>query len=78
MKGKTRAFNNQWILQAHHNLHKARYNLFRVSEKVAEKGSYLAIQDTIIIARKQIDYAQQQLYKLQSLFNDPRAKRIEV
>ncbi|KKN03709.1 hypothetical protein LCGC14_1105020 [marine sediment metagenome] len=78
MKGKTRAYNNQWIIQAHNNLIKARYNIRRVAEKVAEKGDYSKIQEVINIALDQINFSLTQLNNLQSLFNDPRAVKIEV
>ncbi len=76
MKGKTRAYNNQWILQANQNLIKARYNIQRILEKVLEKGEYTEMHTVMNTALAQINYAQRQLGKLQFLFNDSRSIKI--
>ena len=47
MKGKTRAYNNQWMLQANQNINKARYNYERILQSVLKKGKYPEIDECI-------------------------------
>ena len=78
MKGKTRAFNNQWILQAEGNLFRAFQNLLRISHRVNLKGDYPEINNVINEICTKLVLTRADLVKLQTLFNDPRATKIEV
>ena len=78
MKGKTRAYNNQWILQAEGNLFRAFQNIQRISNRVNLKGEYPEINKTINEICTALMVSKMFLVKLQYLFNDSRATKIEV
>ncbi len=78
MKGKTRNFLNQWIIQAHRNTKTALFNYNRILKAVRLKGEYPEITAQLIEAIALLKVANNILPKLQCLFNDPRSVRIEV
>ncbi len=78
MKGKTRAYNNQWILQSERNLFRAFLNMLRISYSVKQRGEYIEIETVIERICGNLTLIKYDLSELQALFNDPRAKKIEV
>ena len=78
MKGKTRAYNNQWLIQAYNNTKVAIFNYKRILKAVETRGEYPEITKQLTEAIILLKIANNILPKLQYLFNDPRAKKIEV
>ena len=78
MKGKTRNFLNQWMIQAHRNTKTAIFNYERILRAVRRKGNYPEITDQLAELIALLIFANNELPILQSLFNDPRAMKIEV
>ncbi len=78
MKGKTRAFINQWILQSENNSFKCFQRMLLISHHVNRRGEYPEIDMVLQRASERLRRFKDDLVELQTLFNDPRAVKIEV
>ena len=78
MSETTRNYINQWIIKSNNAIEKAVYNLDRIHQAVISKGEYFEIVDNINVIMFHLVKGKLILPHLQSLFNDPRANRIEA
>lgn len=78
MKGKTRNFNNQWLLQAYKNQTSAIFNYRRILKSVEKWDKHHVIAEQLKFAIRTLNIANSTIAKIQYLFNDPRAIKIEV
>ncbi len=78
MKGKTRAYNNQWLIKTSNHIDLALFNLTRIFTSVTAKGKYPLIIENIESSMLSLIATKLYLTTIQELFNDPRANKIEV
>ena len=78
MKGKTRNYNNQWLIQAYGNTKTAILNYKRVLKSVDRWDKHHNIAEEIRQIIMHLENANSILPMVQFLFNDPRMVKIEV
>ncbi len=78
MKGKTRNFNNQWLIQANRNTNSAIFNYERILKSVQRWDKHYEIIEQLNEVICLLRTANSVLPVIQFLFNDPRAVKIEV
>ncbi len=78
MKGKTRNFNNQWLIQAYRNQTTAIFNHRRILKSVEKWDKHSIIAEQLKYAIKTLLITNETIAKIQYLFNDPRSVKIEV
>lgn len=78
MAETTRNYINQWIIKSANATEKTIFNLDRIYQAVFEKGEYPEIMEVLEFLIDKLVTVKQGLPILQSLFNDPRANKIEA
>ncbi len=78
MSKGTRNYLNQWLIKSSNHIELTIFNMDRIYNAVTSKGEYLEIEEQIISCISKLVDAKQKIPQLQTLFNDPRANKIEV
>jgi len=78
MSKGTRNYLNQWLIKSSNHIELTIFNMDRIYNAVTSKGEYLEIQTQIILCIQSLVDAKKKIPQLQTLFNDPRANKIEV
>ena len=77
MGKNTRNYLNQWLIKSSNHIELTIFNMDRIYNAVTSKGKYPEIEEQIIWCISSLVSAKLIIPQLQTLFNDPRANKIE-